>query len=163
MSDKKILKWLIKRKKIKKMNFWKNLHFLLFSLEFLHFLIFQTQYTQQHPTPNNTTIWNQIPIPSVKPKKIPIPTSALNKHSRMNLDIYTTDWFFFTDFTSIDKIPGKEQITLVLMLHETMQFSSIYKKTILPSLGWKATNFTGHGSSAPFILKIGYSGSMSLK
>ena len=59
--------------------------------------------------------------------------------------------------------PSKEQITLILMLHETMQFFSIYKKTISPSLGWKAMNFTGHGSSAPFILKIGYSQSMSLK
>ena len=40
-------------------------HFLLFSLEFLHFLIFQTQYTQQHLTPSNTTIWNKMPISSV--------------------------------------------------------------------------------------------------
>ena len=65
MSDKKILKRLIKRKKIKKFFFLKNRHFLLYSFEFLHFLIFQTQYIQQHPTPSNTTIWNQIPIPSL--------------------------------------------------------------------------------------------------
>ena len=48
MSAKKILKRLIKGKKKKKMNFLKNPHFLLFSLEFLYFLI------SKHNIPSNT-------------------------------------------------------------------------------------------------------------
>ena len=48
-------------------------HFLLFSLEFLHFLIFQTQYpappnTKQHhnmkSNPNTECLAKKIPIPS---------------------------------------------------------------------------------------------------
>ena len=60
------------------MNLKKNPHFLLFSLEFLHFLIFQTQYTQQHPTPNTQQHHNMKSNPNTEylAKKIPIPSRA---------------------------------------------------------------------------------------
>ena len=87
MSDKKILKILIKRKKNKENEFLKQ-----FSLSFMFFRILALSYfpnTVYPATPNTQQHHNMKSNLNTEcsAKKIPIPTLALNKHSRMNLKL----------------------------------------------------------------------------
>ena len=95
MSDKKILKRLIKRKKNKENEFLKQ-----FSLSFIFFRILALFYfpnTIYPATPNTQQHHKMKSNPNTEclAKKISIPTSALNKHSRMNLKLsveYAPNW-----------------------------------------------------------------------
>ena len=87
MPNKKILKRLIKRKKNKESEFLKES-----SLSFIFFKILALSYfpnTIYPVTPNTQQHHNMKSNPNTKclANKIPIPTSTLIKHSRMNLKL----------------------------------------------------------------------------
>ena len=87
MSDKKIMKRLFKRKKNKENEFLKES-----SLSFIFFRILALSYfpnTIYPATPNTQQHHNMKSNLNTKclSQKIPISTSALNKHSRMNLKL----------------------------------------------------------------------------
>ena len=85
MSDKKKLKRLIKRKKNKENEFLKES-----SLSFIFFIILSYFPNTIYPATPNTQQHHKMksnPNTECLAKKISIPTSALNKHFRMNLKL----------------------------------------------------------------------------